>query len=257
MPGPIKSWSHSRLSEFEKCKRRVFLKNVQKIDEPIRPLLPGKTEHANDRGTRIHDNCERYVRGDEVELCFEAEKHFGMHLAFLRVLYEEGTVSLEGEWGMDRDWCPTDYRTAWFRCKLDAIAFFGKTHAVVIDYKSGKRYGNEIKHGEQMQLYTLSAFLRYPELQEVRTELWYVDLGETAVMTMRRDQGLRFKSNFDRRGHKITDCTDFPPSPNYESCKFCMYGPFPEAGASGHCPDGVHPVYRPIDLSQLRKKVPA
>lgn len=248
MSGPVKSWSHSRLVEFEKCKLRVKLKNVDKIDEPIRPLPPGKTEHANDRGTRIHESCELFVRGDTDELTPEAEKHFGTHLAFLRILHAEGKVSLEGEWGMDEGWNPTDWKTAWHRCKLDAIAFFDKTHAIVIDYKSGKRFGNEIKHGEQMQLYILNAFLRYPTLEYVRAELWYVDLGETAVMEMRRDQALRFKSNFDRRGRRITDCTDFSPSPSYHACHWCMYGPWPEHGGSGDCKVGVHREYRPIQI---------
>ncbi len=117
---PISSWSHSRLVDFEKCKFLAWLKYDQRIPEPARPLPPGKIEHANDRGTRVHDNCEQYVRGDIDELLPEAAKYFGPQLDLLRVLHEAGQVSLEGEWGMDDQWCPTDWRTAWLRLKLDS-----------------------------------------------------------------------------------------------------------------------------------------
>ena len=59
----IKAWSYSRLVDFEQCKLRAKLKYIDRIPEPARPLPPGKTEHANDRGTRIHDAAERFVRG--------------------------------------------------------------------------------------------------------------------------------------------------------------------------------------------------
>lgn len=230
----IRSWSHSKLTEFDKCKYRVFLMQVQKIPEPQRPLPPGKTEHANDRGSRVHDNCELYVRGDYDDLCAEAAKHFQPEIDFLRVLYAEGRVSLEGEWGIDRNWQPCDWKTAWHRSKLDAMVFWDDTEATVIDYKTGRKFGNEVKHGEQMRLYQLNAFVRYPKLERVTTELWYLDVNEKSSQTFTRSQGLRFKENFDRRGHAMTDCTVFPPNPNAYSCRWCEYGPW----GTGHCQVG-------------------
>ena len=104
MAEQIISWSYSKLTDFEKCRRMTKLKHIDRIPEPERPLPPGKTEHANDRGTRVHDNVEQYVRGDIDQLCPEAEKHFGPQLDLLRVLYAEGLVSLQGEWGMSQAW---------------------------------------------------------------------------------------------------------------------------------------------------------
>lgn len=233
----LKSWSHSRLVEFEKCKFKVWLKNVQHIEEPERPLPPGKSEHANDRGSRVHDACEKFVNGTSDDLPPEADKHFGPQLHLLRVLHAEGKVSLEGEWGMAEDWTPTDWATAWLRLKLDAMVHLDKAHAIVIDYKTGKKWGNEIKHGEQLQLYMLTAFLRYPDLEEVHTELWYFDQNEVTHQTMTRTQALRFKSNFDRRGRAITTCVDFKPNPNRFSCKWCFY--HCHEGGTGHCTVGV------------------
>jgi hypothetical protein len=231
----LKSWSHSILAEWDKCKHRVWLMRDQRIPEPVRPLPPGKTEHANDRGTRIHASAELYVKGESDLLAPEASKHFGPELDLLRVLYAEGLVSCEGEWAVDHEWEPTDWKTAWHRCKLDATVFWDDTYATVIDYKTGRKFGNEVKHGEQMTLYALNAVLRYPKLEVVETELWYFDQNDTTKKVFTRDQALRFKSNFHRRGMQITTATEFPTNANVFSCQYCGYGPW----GSGHCQDGV------------------
>jgi hypothetical protein len=229
----IVSWSFSKLSDFEKCKRYAKLKHLDRIPEPERALKPGQTEHANDRGSRIHDAAEQYVRGTGPFIHELAS--FQPEFERLRALYQEGKVSLEGEWGMDEDWEPAPWKTAWHRSKLDSIVHLDRTSAIVIDYKTGRKFGNELKHGQQVQLYTLNALLRYPELEEVTTELWYTDQNEITSMTFRRDQGLRFKANFHRRGVALTTNNEWPPNPNRFSCQWCQYGPW----AGGQCPDGV------------------
>lgn len=231
----VNSWSHSKTVDFEKCKRMFWLKHDQRIPEPERPLPSGKSEHANDRGTRVHDSCELYVNGTSDELCPEAEKHFGPQLDLLRVMHQDGIVSLEGEWAMDRDWNPADWKAGWLRLKLDALVFFSDTEALVIDYKTGRKFGNEIKHGEQLQLYQLVTFLRYPQLEKVTAELWYLDQNEVTSREFTRAQGLRFRDNWARRGTVITGCNEFPPNPNIYSCQYCGYGPW----GTGHCEVGV------------------
>ena len=173
----VNSWSHSKLVDFEKCKKLFWLKHDQRIPEPERPLPPGKTEHANDRGTRVHQSCEDFVTGKTHELCPEADQHFGFHLELLRTMYKDGLVSLEGEWGLNRDWAswawggdwvevedPKElglpiqkvkalperglaeviyakgkqhflWEPPWLRMKLDAMVMHDETTATVIDYK--------------------------------------------------------------------------------------------------------------------------
>lgn len=219
----IRSWSHSRSVDFEKCKHMAFLKYVKRIPEPPRPLKPGQTEHANDRGSRVHDALEQYVRGTTTDFPYEA-RHFRTEIDAIQRLFNLDMVSLEGEWGYDREWCVTDYKTAWLRMKLDALVFLSPYEAVAIDYKTGRKHGNEIKHGEQLQLYQLATFLRFPELEVVHTELYYLDQDDLTCRTFTRAQGMRFKSNWDKRGMTITAATDFPPNPNRWSCQFCPYG---------------------------------
>lgn len=274
---PVSSWSYSKLSDFEKCKKYFWLKHDQRVPEPERPLPPGKNEHANDRGTRIHQSCEDFVSGKTDELCPEADKYFGARLDLLRVLYADGLVSLEGEWGMnhawepwawDGDWLPIEepedlglpiskvkalpsrgladviyqkgkqhfiWQPPWLRLKLDALVMHDETTATVIDYKTGRKHGNEIKHAEQLQLYQLAAFMRYPKLETVYAELWYLDQDEDTSQKFSRALGLRYREKFTTRGNALVSCEDFPPNPNRFTCKWCMYGSW----GSGDCHVGV------------------
>lgn len=269
---PITQWSASKYETFSKCKLRAQLQYGLKIPEPERPLPPGKTEHANDRGTRIHTAAELYVQG-KCDPIPEMTK-FRTEFESLRALYDEGKVSLEGEWAMDRDWNPVPWNggwletdelkptlkaagklpargkegdvikvgkkayawiPSWLRLKLDAIVFLSEWEAVVIDYKSGKRFGNEMKHAEQTQLYQLVSLIRYPKLEVIHTELWYLDVDEIAHSVFNRNQGMRHLPSFTRKGRSLTECTEFPASPNIFSCKYCPYGP----RGTGHCTQGV------------------
>lgn len=232
-PQTLSSWSFSQMTEFEKCKYRTYLLHVEKAPEPQRPLPRGKTEHANDRGTRIHTEAEMFIKG-EGELTQDLLA-FKDDFEFLHGAYKEGKVSLEGEWGMDELWGVTEWKTAWLRLKLDALYFADDTHATAIDFKTGRKIGNEVKHAEQLQLYQLVTFLRYPELQHISAQLWYLDQNDKTTRTYTRQEGLRFLDRFDTKGHNVTSNTNWSPNPSIFTCKWCMYGPW----GSGHCTEGV------------------
>lgn len=233
----LSAWSYSRLSVFEQCRLRAKLAFLDKIPEPPRPLPPGKLEHANDRGHRIHEGAELYVTSTgAVELLPELES-FRPEFTRLREFATAGKVVTEGDWGFNRDWNPVDWRSAdiWLRVKLDALVFVEPARAVVIDYKTGRRKGNEIKHAEQGQLYQLATFLRYPDLEHINVEFWYTDQDEISSVYFDRETGLRYFDRFTQRGNALTTCVDFAPNPNVYSCRYCPYGP----KGSGHCTVGV------------------
>lgn len=232
----IPAWSYSRLTTFEQCRLWAKLAFLDKVPEPPRPLPPGKTEHANDRGSRIHEAAELFVKGG-VEMIPELEA-FRNEFLELRTQYDKGLVALEGEWAFNQTWQPVGWmsKDCWVRIKPDAfvVSADGKS-AVLIDYKTGRKHGNEVKHMEQCQLYQLAAFLRNPELEEVTIELWYLDQDDVTTMTFTRKQGLRYQRSFNERGLKLTMETDFDPNPNIYSCRWCPYGP----KGTGHCKVGV------------------
>lgn len=235
------TWSFSRLGDFAKCRLMYKLKYIDKIPEPERELPPGKSEFANDRGTRLHANMEEYVRGEHDALAPENDKHFGLHADLLRVLYAEGKVEMEEAWGYDRDWEVAPWETAWLRMKVDALVHLSEQEACIVDFKTGKVWGNEIQHAQQLNLYAVAVFLRYPKLDKVSVADWYLDHGEITERFFTRDQALRFKRGFHTQGVTLTDCQVFPANPNVHSCKWCPYSP----SGTGDCLVGVTSSFAP------------
>lgn len=222
----IKSASYSRLLDFEQCRYRVKMKFIDKVPDE-------QGEHAA-RGERIHTLAENWVKGKGKTLPAELA-HFKDEFHTMRRLFKEGAVSLEGEWGFDKDWVPTDWKTAQLRMKLDSCVYTSKKTAIVIDYKTGRRFGNEVKHGEQGQLYAIGTFMRDPLLEDIEVELWYLDKDELHNTHYSRIEALRYVQSFDERINKMLTAKEFPPNPNAFTCKWCPYGP----NKGGQCPHGV------------------
>lgn len=223
------SWSFSKAQDFQRCKLAYKIKHIDKVPEPERPLPKGKTEHGNDRGSRIHDNIETYIRGEHDALCEEADKHFGIHIDLLRVLYQDGMVEMEGEWAFSEDWEVAEWKAGYLRMKLDVLVKVSPTQAIVGDWKSGRHFGNEVVHANQLNLYAVATFLRHPELEEISVADYYIDHGKTTERVFTREQALRYRRTFDKQGKDITSCTSFPANPNKFSCQWCPWG------ETGHC----------------------
>lgn len=240
----ISAGSYSRLAVFDECPKRAELAYLHRIKEPERPPLPAGKEYPNDRGSRIHDLAENYVRGHEEAFPGELG-HFKPEFTYLREQFAEtpDNFVMEDMWYFDKDWqtLPSDIepwdKRIWLRIKLDLLAFDpeDETAAVCVDYKTGKVYGNEIKHGQQTQLYTLATFLRYPELETVTAELWYLDHNELSQRAFTRSQGLRFQRYWDNKMQALTTTTVFEPKPNAYSCRFCPFktGEIGRSGVQG------------------------
>jgi hypothetical protein len=220
--GPVPAWSYSALKVFEECPYRTYISKVKKIPEPSSP--------AADRGTLIHEEAEHYVDGTG-EFTKSLQK-FKNDFEELRVLYEDAKVELEGEWGFTKDWSPTGWMApdVWARIKLDALVHQDETSARVIDYKTGKKFGNEIGHAQQCLLYAIATFFRYSDLQFVQTELWYIDHGEKTIKHFTREEAMQFAPGWHKRAVRMTTCEDFSPTPSKDACRWCSYrkGEFPE-----------------------------
>ena len=232
----ITSVSYSRLSIFETCPLRAKLAFVDRIPEPDRPPPEGKTEHANDRGTRLHTLAENFVKSGNA---FPPElKTFEPELRSAHRLFKKGTVTLEGEWGFTVNWKPADWKKAVIRVKVDLNFHLSPKKALVVDLKSGKRFGNEYKHTEQTQFYAVANFFRYPKLIETQTELWYSDVNDIWWGSYSREHGMRLAAKFQRRIDYMLNTTNFRARPSIQTCKYCPYKPT-DKGGTGHCPEGV------------------
>ncbi|MCA9367022.1 PD-(D/E)XK nuclease family protein [Candidatus Kaiserbacteria bacterium] len=215
--GRIKTWSYSSLTQFETCPHQTFLAKVEKLPQASSPAL--------DRGNQIHKLAEDYVKGEGGDQLPDELKKFASEIEELKQLYAEGTVEVEGDWAFTTDWETTGYYAddTWNRMKLDVLVRDSLTSAKVVDYKTGKKFGNEFKHAQQGQLYAVGTFLRYPELQYLEVEFWYLDHGEKLQKTYTREQAMMFLPMWTQRATKLTTCTDFIAKPSKSNCRWCSF----------------------------------
>lgn len=214
----IGRWSFSRLQVYEGCARRAQLQYLERLPEIRRP----DGNKAADRGTWVHQAAEDFVLGKRHDLIPELH-NFKQEFMHLRNI-DPKTITAEHTWYFDDEWNPVAHqKDAWLTVIIDLNVWLTDYTCITIDHKTGKRYGNEVKHGQQLQLYQLATLLRYPDTQEVTTELWYHDQNEIAKQTYTRKQGLRFLNHFHNRGVALTTDTKFKAKPSTYSCRFCPY----------------------------------
>lgn len=229
-----KSSSFSRATVFEECPLKFKLMHIDKIPDPC-PELPKGQEHPLDRGIRIHTLAEHYVQGKIRGLPSELAS-FEDQFTMLRALYERGIVKLETPLAFDRTWNPSGYKD-WentiYRAKADATVYGPDNHIITIDFKTGKRDGNEIKHHEQCMEYAICQAMLNPEAQEFTLQLWYLDQPRSDdnpfSEVFSRERVLSRFPDMKKRHESVINARLFPAYPSRHSCFFCPY----KAGSVG------------------------
>jgi hypothetical protein len=201
------------------------MEKVLKAPRPELKIPEGKLEHPMIRGSRIHDAAELYMT-QRLELIPELSQ-FHEQFEAMRTLQASNDIifAIEENWAFDENWIPTGWSStdAWLRMKVDML-MLKETEALLIDYKSGRRYGNEISHMTQAQLYQLGTFIRYPELEHIEVEFWYIDVGEITRARFTRNFGMQFLPLMSSKGKEVTNEIRFDAKPAAFNCKYCPYG---------------------------------
>lgn len=229
----IPNWSASSLAQFEKCPYSLYLSRVLKSPRP---------EPAHDsplvRGTRIHQEAEDYTRGALTDMPRSLAK-FGEKFIDLREQYAAGKVRVEENWGLTRQWQPTEYlgKDCWALIKLDALIELEDGSVQVVDHKTGKSMGKEVSHGWQTQIYAAGALAMYPETKLIKTSLWYLDEGKERNKVYTPDMVRALRHRLEVRADKLTGAVALPPKPNRSNCRWCDFGP--NNGGTGACPYGA------------------
>lgn len=231
--GLIKAWSFSTLKDFETCPYRVYLQKVKKCKRP--------SSKAAERGTEIHDAAEHFIKHESDDLHPALDKHMGQEVRELRDRYgrDPARFALEENWGFTDRWEETGFfdDDVWARIKVDLLEREDESSAQIIDWKSGRKFGNEMKHGDQGMQYAIAAFMKYPQLQFIRTRFMYLDQppGESGrdnqlVKEVPRHIGMSMLPQLERRAFAMTkanETTLTTPKPSKGNCRFC---PFAETG---------------------------
>ena len=215
--GLVKTWSYSTLKKFEACPHAVYLAKVAK--------LPVEQGDAAARGEKIHLEGERYIKAEDGDFP-PAYNRYKPELEALREGYAEGRVYAEDEWGFTTSYEPVAWKhpNVWLRMKLDCLELIDDTNARVVDFKTGRKFGNEMSHGQQLQLYALATFTVHPAVEFITTQAWYLDQNEGPLeQTYTRKEAMAFKDRWTLRATALTTATNFPPRPSRNTCKFCDF----------------------------------
>src|SRR5690606_35810219 len=107
---------------------------------------------------------------------------------------------------------------------------------LVADWKTGKKYGNEVDHMEQMKLYAVSEYAVDPGYSEYAVELQYLDQKDTWAHTFKPAELERHWQTFEKDVEVMFNDTTFRPKPNIYTCRYCPYNKKNNAGRDLPCP---------------------
>jgi hypothetical protein len=209
----IKTWSYSRWGTYKQCPLKAKLKFIDKLQEPGSPAM--------DRGTAIHLLAELFVTSKKLTPLPIELKHYEDELRLAR----RSQHFVEQEWGFTREWepCTWDDERVWLKAKADLGFWPVKSDRSIlrlVDHKTGKRRD---EHEYQLGLYALLAFLMFPEVQTVETEVWYLDQGKPSLnRTYRREQTGYLQILWENEVRPFFSDEMWAPRPSY-LCRWCHF----------------------------------
>lgn len=213
----ITAWSLSRLQTYEECPFKAYCSYILKM-----PYTKGP---AQIRGDAIHKMAEAFLKGEARALKPELKNY---EVEFKRCKSAgkdpEAELLVEQQWGLNNQWKPTGWfgSDTWCRVISDMVIVHDG-HVKMVDHKTGKPYE---KHVEQLELYAIAAFNRFPEAETANGEIWYLDHKQADVpplnMEFDRSQLAKLEVRWAKRAKPMLADKKFAPRPGPQ-CRWCSY----------------------------------
>lgn len=212
MSNGITAWSYSRYADYKQCPLRFKLKYIDKLPEPGSPQMQ--------RGGDIHKEGELYLTAPKkLKKVPESYKHFAEEMQQLRDL----NPLCEQQWGFTREWTPTGWfgATTWLRIVCDVAVKYDDNTVDLIDFKTGRKYDT---NEEQVELFSAGAFMKWPEVEEVQTRLWYLDQpsDNEVLRTYTRSDFERIRKEWEAKIVPMFKDRRFAPTAN-NKCRWCNF----------------------------------
>lgn len=250
-------WSYSKYKDYKACPRMAFLKY---LNPETKKMDDGNL--YTERGERIHKGAEDYINGTRRTLPKEL-KHFAEDFKHLRkirkhVLTEKQGVMKENfreiipnfDFDKAKWWGPD---SPWFFCKLDIEYRVPEdpSNAVIVDVKTGKI--REAEHEEQLEIYALYVFVKYPDVDTVDSGMWYADENDELERRYTREEDFkRLLKKWTKAPKALLADEKFAPKPSTGfPCSFCKFA----KGRSGHCEHGPDAEEAAKIDERMRKKM--
>lgn len=216
--GLVPAWSYSTKGNYDTCpymlKHRFVYRTKKKEQPPDSPLI---------RGLDLHKKAEEFIKLDSTL----PTEFTGLENYFNRLKIDAYEAGYEAEepLGFDNNWGPTGWydKDVWLRTSFDLQIDMTGDSTHIIDYKTGKKDGNEIKHLLQGQLYAVSAVARNPKIESVLVDFPYLDHDKVTSKLWKRKSLDKVKEAWHDIGIKITSDTELKPTPSKWGCRFCDY----------------------------------
>jgi hypothetical protein len=210
------AFSYSRLNTYRQCPLKAKFLYIDKLKEPQGEALQ--------RGSDIHKFAEDYVKGTIKKLPPELKIYKDDFKEIITAIKKKTiTVDIECQWAFDKNWksCEWFSEKAWCRMMLDLVYIPTKkpTELVIIDYKTGKM---RPENKEQLDLYALGAFMKYPNVEKVTAEFWYLDADEWVEEIYTKKDISRLQKHWADETKKYLNDTKFPPRAN-NFCRWCDF----------------------------------
>lgn len=223
----VTAWSYSRYADYQQCPLRFKLKHIDRVPDP--------GSAAMQRGSDIHKEGENFLkaptgRGKKVVVP-ESYRFFKDEMAQMRTL----EPMVEQQWGFTREWMPTGWfsNDTWLRIICDVALLYDDNTADIIDFKTGRKYAT---NEEQIELFSMGGFMKWPDVTHVTARLWYLDVpngpndgdfhpdstANTTIREFTRKDFDKARAKWERKIQPMFNDRRFPPKPN-EKCKWCAY----------------------------------
>lgn len=204
----ITAWSYSRYACYTECPAKAKYKFIDKLFEP--------GNAAMDRGNVIHKLAENYTKGEIKKLPKELQR-FKDQFTELR----KSKTRVEEMWCFRNDWSETvwnDWNGVWARIKTDASCI-DDTTLYVIDHKTGKMRDG---YGEQLSLYAVGGFLKFPHIKTVNTQMWFLDSGDVVEKEYQASELKPLQEGWNKKVKSMLNDTRFAPKPG-NACRWCHF----------------------------------
>jgi hypothetical protein len=215
---PVKSISYSKYSLFNQCPKKFQYIYIEKLKEAPSEIL--------ERGNALHKEMEEFILYPTVPIPPCAEK-FKDYLTPIR-----DKLVPEEFWNAGEDFKPLisyhpDIR---FVGKVDAYCFLGD-HMVLIDWKTGKVRDKQM---DQLELYAVLAFNKFPDIMSIATDMVYLDYECVVSHTFKREELPRLEALWKARIKPFVNALEFPANVT-PLCGWCS---FSSRHFGGPCADG-------------------
>ena len=217
------AWSYSALKTFETCPRKY---QAEKVTKEV-PFVQGEKAIY---GEQLHKAAEEYIRdGTPIPQRFIFVKEYLDKLKAYR-----GEKFCEMKLGVKKvdgrlEACDYYDPEVWFRGIADLVIVNG-TRARILDYKTG-----EAKYADLRQLALMAAalFLKYPELEKIKTMLLFVTKDDHRKQDFSAEYGLSIFSELHGLLSALEEAYKsdvWNPRPNGLCRKWCNVTSCPHQG---------------------------